>query len=190
MKILAKTMEMVEPEKLIPYAGNWREHPQKQRRLLNDSMEETGYITPIIVNKRTMRVMDGHLRLEHAKIWGLKEIPVVFIDIPEKEEPKVLLYLDTVTREAKTKDEEWVKMSESLEIQSKELRKMIEQTRDKLEKVDGSQEDQIPKIKKRYNYILLVYKEPATYLNHLSKLTKKGTKSKTINLIDGENVKF
>jgi len=85
-------MKIVDIDEIKPHDKNWKSHPAKQKRMIRESMREVGFITPLIVNKRTMRILDGHLRYEYARILGLKEVPVVFVDVDEEQEKKILLF--------------------------------------------------------------------------------------------------
>lgn len=185
MKILIKEYREADINTIIPYPGNWREHPLKQKRILLASLEENGWVTPIIVNKRTMHVMDGHLRLEQAKMENMEKIPTCFINVPESEEKKVILYLDSVTREAKTDDEKWRAIAENCELQSAEMLEMLKKMQKQAALEKGQFEDDIPKIQKRYKYILLVYKDEINYINHIERF---GSKSKFFNIVDGDKL--
>lgn len=60
---------------------------------LKASIEKFGLVDPIIVNKATNRlnvVIGGHFRLKVAKDLGFKEIPVVYVNIPDIEKEKEL----------------------------------------------------------------------------------------------------
>jgi DNA modification methylase len=58
-----------------------------------ESITRFGVVDPIVVNKSHNRrniIIGGHLRLEAAKQAGLKQMPVVYVDIPEIEREKEL----------------------------------------------------------------------------------------------------
>lgn len=60
---------------------------------LTESIEKFGMIDPIICNSATNRkniVIGGHFRLKIAKDLGYKEMPVVYINIPDVEKEKEL----------------------------------------------------------------------------------------------------
>ena len=60
---------------------------------LKESMKRFGLVDPIVVNGSSERkniVIGGHFRLKVAKDLGFKEIPVVYIDIPDLEKEKEL----------------------------------------------------------------------------------------------------
>lgn len=63
-------------ETLIPRSNNPRTHSKKQIRKIADSIQEFGFVTPILVDQEKT-VIAGHGRLEAAKLLGLKSVPTV-----------------------------------------------------------------------------------------------------------------
>lgn len=60
---------------------------------LTDSIKSFGLVDPILVNGSPDRknvVIGGHFRLKVAKDLGIKEVPVVYVDIPDIEREKEL----------------------------------------------------------------------------------------------------
>ena len=58
------------------------------------SIEEFGYVDPIIVNKNNMTVIGGHQRLEILKELGYEEIECVIVNLDEKQEKRLNLSLN------------------------------------------------------------------------------------------------
>jgi hypothetical protein len=100
----------VDPSTLEPHPLNWRVHTKKQARLVEESITRLGWIETGIQNKRTGRLLDGHLRREIAikRKW---EMPVTIVDLTEQEEELVLALYDAIGAMA-TKDQ--AKLSELL----------------------------------------------------------------------------
>lgn len=88
------------PSKLIANARNYRKHPVAQRRALRAAIGEVGYVQPVVVNRRTGNIVDGHLRVELAKEDGIAAIPVIYIDVTEQEEMKLLSTIDPISNMA------------------------------------------------------------------------------------------
>jgi ParB-like chromosome segregation protein Spo0J len=65
---------------------------QKLRR----SIEEFGYIEPIIWNERTGRVVGGHQRLKVLLEQGAQEIECAVVDLPDKDEKILNVLLNKV----------------------------------------------------------------------------------------------
>lgn len=58
---------MVAAAELVPHPQNWRKHPQEQGAVLTQTLDGVGWVQRVIVNRRTGRMLDGHLR---ARTWG------------------------------------------------------------------------------------------------------------------------
>jgi len=52
---------------------------------IKENIEEQGIITPLLVNKNTNVIIDGNVRLLIAMELGLKEVPVIYKELVEKE---------------------------------------------------------------------------------------------------------
>jgi hypothetical protein len=88
--------ELVDPSSINPHPHNWRVHGDGQQRVLSGLLEEVGWVAPVIVNRRTERLVDGHLRVEMAIAHKEPTIPVLYVDLSEEEEALVLASLDPV----------------------------------------------------------------------------------------------
>lgn len=86
---------MVDPATLTKHPDNWRTHPQAQRDVMDEALEALGWLQRVVVNKRTGRILDGHLRVEQAQAAG-EQVPVVYVDIAESEEATVLATFDPI----------------------------------------------------------------------------------------------
>lgn len=78
---------------LKPSAYNPRKWNQPQVEALKQSINNFGLVDPILCNSATERnnvVIGGHFRVHIAKELGIKEMPVVYIDIPDIEKEKEL----------------------------------------------------------------------------------------------------
>ncbi len=72
---------------------NPRKWNKDQTEQLKESIKRFGIVDPIIVNiadNRKNIIIGGHFRLDVAKQLGYKEIPVVYVNIPEIEREKEL----------------------------------------------------------------------------------------------------
>lgn len=100
MKNVIVSTSEEEPETLLNHPANYKKHTEDQAEAMTAILADVGFVSEVLVNKRTMRILDGHMRVEIAKINGTK-IPVRFIDIPEEEEAKYLAVIDPSARLAK-----------------------------------------------------------------------------------------
>ncbi len=84
---------LVKVTDLVPSEYNPRKWSKEQVDQLKESIQRFGIVDPIIVNSADSRkniIIGGHFRLEVAKQLGFKEIPVVYINIPEIEREREL----------------------------------------------------------------------------------------------------
>lgn len=80
-------------DKLIKADYNPRKWDEKALNDLKRSIKRFGIVDPAIVNiapKRKNIVIGGHMRIEAAKALGIKEMPVVYVNLPDLEKEKEL----------------------------------------------------------------------------------------------------
>jgi len=108
-------LERRAPADLRPHAGNWRKHPAAQRSTMAAAFDEVGKVAPLIENLRsvgkgwpegsTPTLLDGHLRLELALEHGEDSLPVVVVDLTERQEALALATLDPIGAQAEADPE-------------------------------------------------------------------------------------
>jgi len=84
---------LVKVTDLIPSDYNPRKWSKEQVEQLKESIQRFGIVDPIIANSADNRkniIIGGHFRLEVAKRLGYKEIPVVYVNLPELEREREL----------------------------------------------------------------------------------------------------
>jgi len=80
---------------LVANPKNWREHPKAQQAGMEAVLDEVGWVQDVIVNRRTGRLVDGHLRVELARAQGEDTpVPVKYVELSEDEERVILATLD------------------------------------------------------------------------------------------------
>ena len=89
-------VENLDPRTLVPHPGNWRLHPEIQATELAKSISEFGWLQTVLWNRRTGRLIDGHLRVEHALRAGEATVPAHVIDVDERTERRILATFDRV----------------------------------------------------------------------------------------------
>lgn len=96
-------IEQVKIASLSPASYNPRKWDQSATDKLKESIKRFGLVDPIIVNsapKRKNIIIGGHFRWSVAKEMGLKEVPVVYLNIPDiKKEKELNLRLNRNTGE-------------------------------------------------------------------------------------------
>ncbi len=95
----------VEPASLQGHPENWRLHPEAQKSALSGALRELGWIQQVVVNERTGRLIDGHLRVALALQAEETTIPVLYVDLSEDEECLALVTLDPIAMLAEANKE-------------------------------------------------------------------------------------
>jgi hypothetical protein len=85
------------PNALMANPGNWRIHPAYQQGAVQEVIERVGWVAPVIVNKRSGNVVDGHLRVTIAIRENEAAVPVQYVDLDEEEERLILATFDNLT---------------------------------------------------------------------------------------------
>ncbi len=85
---------LADVDELIEHPDNWRLHPLYQQDALRDVLDKIGWVQGVIVNRKTKRIVDGHLRVGLAREKGEEQIPVAYVELDEEEERLVLATLD------------------------------------------------------------------------------------------------
>ncbi len=116
---------MEDPAKLLAHPKNWRTHSADQEAAVEGLLEEIGWVNSVVVNKKTGRIIDGHLRVELAKKRNEKKIPVVYLSLSEKEEDLVLTMLDPLGDLAGIDAKKLEALLKDLDPSSVSLQKMI-----------------------------------------------------------------
>lgn len=92
-------IEKVHISKLNPAAYNPRVEDCPAYDKLVDSIDEYGYIDPIIWNCQTGNVVGGHLRLKALQEKGLTEVEVSVVDLDLEREKALNLALNKISGE-------------------------------------------------------------------------------------------
>ena len=86
-----------EPAQLLANPKNWRIHPEHQQAALAGVLKTIGWVTGVLVNRRTGMVVDGHARVALAIRDGQATIPVDYVELSVEEEATVLATFDTIS---------------------------------------------------------------------------------------------
>ena len=100
-------IEMVDPDRLIPYLRNARTHSQEQVEQIAASMREFGFTNPILIGDDD-GIVAGHGRLMAAKLLGLKEVPVIVLAHLNEVQRRALVLADNRIAESAGWDEQKV----------------------------------------------------------------------------------
>lgn len=73
-------IEYIDINKIKPAEYNPRIINDEQIEELKKSINELGFVIPILVNKKNNVIIAGHQRTKTAKLCGLKKVPVIYIE--------------------------------------------------------------------------------------------------------------
>jgi len=119
-------LERVRATDLIPNEKNWRVHGRKQRAAMRRALEEIGYAGALLARRREdgkLALIDGHLRAETSPDM---EVPVLVLDVTEKEAMKLLATYDPISAMAEQDDEALRAVVEAAELEADELVALVD----------------------------------------------------------------
>lgn len=115
----------VDPEQLLANPKNPRIHPSRQQKAMFEILARFGWVSDVIVNQRTGRVIDGHLRISLAITHG-QTVPVTYIDVPESEEDGLVAVYDAIGTQAVLDPDLYADLVENFEDPGPALAKLFE----------------------------------------------------------------
>lgn len=123
------------PAELTAHPSNWRRHPDAQRSTMTAAFDEVGKVAPLIENIRSVEkgwppgstptLIDGHLRLELALERGEESLPVVVVDLTERQEQLALATLDPIGGQAEADPELLAALLETAKPESPDLAALL-----------------------------------------------------------------
>jgi hypothetical protein len=116
-----------DPRALEPNPRNWRKHPQKQREAVHGAITELGWLIPVIVNRTTGRLVDGHLRVSLAAGRGDPTVPVAYVELTEAEELAALASIDPLGDLARRDSQGLRELIEQVTVTDDELATFLQQ---------------------------------------------------------------
>lgn len=107
MKIRDRIRELrrAPARELRPNPRNWRTHPQRQQDALRGVLAEIGYADALLARELpdgTLELIDGHLR---AEITPDEDVPVLVLDLDEREAAMLLALHDPLAALAEANEE-------------------------------------------------------------------------------------
>ena len=97
--------ENVKIEKLKPYENNARTHSEEQVEKIANSIQEFGFINPVIIDS-DYGIIAGHGRVLGAQKLGMKEVPCLFVeDLTETQKRAYILADNKLALDAGWDDE-------------------------------------------------------------------------------------
>ena len=112
-------------DQLLANPLNYRLHPDNQQHALAGSIDDIGFIRSVTVNRRTGRVVDGHLRVTLAARSGVATLPVEYVDLSEAEEAQALLSLDPIAAMAASDREKLDELMRAIQSDDERVQAML-----------------------------------------------------------------
>ncbi len=113
--------QLIDIEKLIPYASNSRTHTDEQIAKVMSSIKEFGFLNPILITEDNV-ITAGHARLIAAQRLGLKQVPCIKENYLTPSQRKAYVIADNRLALDSGWDEELLKVElEALEGESFDL---------------------------------------------------------------------
>lgn len=142
-----------DPEQLLANSRNWRLHPKVQQEALTGVLDKVGWVSGVIINKRTGFVVDGHLRVSLALRRHEPTIPVQYIDVTEEEEMLVLATLDPLAAMAVSDTDKLGELLEQLGDQPEAIDRLLKTVAGEKVDVEGhNQPDGSPVLTLKVNF--------------------------------------
>ena len=118
-------LQRVRAGDLVAHPGNWRKHPEHQNQALQGVLNEIGYANALLAyeGKNGLTLIDGHLR---AGLDKDQVVPVLVVDLNEKEANKLLVTLDPIGAMAETDTKALNALLEDITFDNEALNFMVE----------------------------------------------------------------
>jgi hypothetical protein len=168
-----------DPAKILANPNNWRSHSAAQKSALSGMLDEVGWVAQVIKNKRTGRLIDGHLRVELAKSRKEKKIPVSYVDLSAKEEAIVLAAFDPLGDLAGKDSKRLRALIAELDPVSESLKGFLDDLGDP--DADGTKDK--PEMRfseellEEHNFVVLYFDNEVDWINLQSMLNLKSVKA-------------
>jgi DNA modification methylase len=123
-----KDLRRVRAGDLVANPKNWRRHPRAQANALRALLTEIGYADALLVRElpdNRLMLIDGHLRAETTPD---ALVPVLILDVTEKEADKILLTLDPLAAMAESDAERIKALIETVGTNSAAVEELVRRT--------------------------------------------------------------
>lgn len=83
---------------LKPNLNNARKHPKSQIRLIANSLQRFGWVTPLIIDPDDM-ILCGHGRYEAALLLGMTSVPTIMLEHLSEADRRAYVIMDNASAE-------------------------------------------------------------------------------------------
>jgi hypothetical protein len=122
-----KELRRVKAGLLRPHPQNWRMHPQAQQDALRGVLAEIGYAGALLARELSdgsLQLLDGHLRAETTPDM---EVPVLVVDLDEREAAKLLAVHDPLAAMAEANEQMLAELLAGVETDSDAVQSLLDQ---------------------------------------------------------------
>jgi hypothetical protein len=122
-----KELRRVKASQLRPHPQNWRTHPAAQQDALRGVLAEIGYAGALLARELpdgALELIDGHLRAETTPDV---EVPVLVLDLDEREAAKLLALHDPLAGMAAANDEALAQLLAQVETDNDAVQALLDQ---------------------------------------------------------------
>ena len=120
-----KELRRVKAAALRPNAKNCRTHPQAQRDALRGVLAEVGYADALFARELpdgSLELIDGHLR----QITPDMEVPVLILDLDDREAAKLLALLDPLAGMAEANEQMLAELLAEVETSNESVQELLD----------------------------------------------------------------
>jgi hypothetical protein len=139
-----KELRRVKADRLRPHPKNWRTHPQRQQDALRGILAEIGYADALLARELpdgSLELIDGHLR---AQTTPEVEVPVLVLDLDDREAAKLLSLLDPLAGLAESDENVLAELLTGVETENESLRAVLDEMFAEPESADEEQDETAP----------------------------------------------
>ncbi len=122
-----KELRRVRASQLRPHPKNWRTHPAAQQDVLRGVLAEIGYADALLARQLpdgSFELIDGHLRAETTPDT---EVPVLVLDLDDREAAKLLALLDPLAAMAGADKDALAELVAGVETESDALQAVLDE---------------------------------------------------------------
>lgn len=184
MRNRVKELRFVKASELIPCADNWRLHPKRQRDLMKSVLQTIGYADALVARETedgSLALIDGHLR---ADVSSEVEVPVLVVDLNEREAKELLLVHDPIGAMAERDDDAVSRLLEDFEATNETLERFIVEEFNVALPADDAESLSEPKSVAIPNLfqIIVECEDEVEQRECFEELTRSGRKCRVVNL--------
>jgi hypothetical protein len=160
----------VDPATLRAHPSNWRVHSAEQRDAIREVLSSVGWVQRVVVNRTTGNILDGHMRVEEAFRMGEPRVPVLYVNLTEAEERKMLAVFDPVGGMATVDKRRLRAALEGINTEGDGLGALVDDLRKKAGLGSDDDEDERPEVMfteellEEHNYVVLYFENPVDWL--------------------------